>query len=78
VIPKKYFCRSIRFNYTGETDVSGAAGYKYKLQEDLVSNKSYVPENECFNPQPVEDMVIFFELFFKLFFSNIFQHFFEL
>ena len=42
------------------TNVGGAGAYKYKLNERLVSNVTFVPENSCYNPSPAPDLVRFF------------------
>ena len=44
--------RSIRFEFSEETEVIGVNAYKYTLGENLVANASTNPENWCFNFRP--------------------------
>ncbi|TRY61675.1 hypothetical protein TCAL_07973 [Tigriopus californicus] len=45
-------CRTIRFNYKEEAEVHGISGYRYYLDDELLSNETSLPENSCYNPNP--------------------------
>ena len=57
VLIKNFMLRSIRFEFSEETEVIGVNAYKYTLGENLVANASTNPENWCFNFKPDVDQV---------------------